>query len=233
MSYNQQNKHIYLSSIRELQASDAEENLKKKREMQQLFAESLRKQIEEKQQMKQNQLSKHKNIYQTSKNETKYHFTFGENDENGTVSNRSQSSLNQENHDLSFNMNIETFTINENKQPKPMKQLLSKADLSVFDHFKTNGQININDDSPFVSSTVPTPPQGFSIRNNQNNFKPISTLPINTKQIVNLEQNSRIDNYSKIPEWTKKNNFKNYRPPQTRSKSVLLKQMKNIIPETD
>jgi hypothetical protein len=51
--------------------------------------------------------------------------------------------------------------------PKPpRKQLLTKADLSQIDFARRTDppRIQISTESPFAQSTVPTPPQGFSLR---------------------------------------------------------------------
>jgi hypothetical protein len=51
--------------------------------------------------------------------------------------------------------------------PKPpRKQLLTRADLSQFDFARRADQprVQISTESPFAQSTVPTPPQGFSLR---------------------------------------------------------------------
>ncbi|OHS99729.1 hypothetical protein TRFO_33810 [Tritrichomonas foetus] len=186
----------YLSSLRDLQGGDAEENLKKKREQQIAFAESLRRQIEEKQQrkkMEQNQQSVSNQLSspiskQIVINESKPHFTFGEQENkivmfNKTQKARAASSLLTEPPDFSFvsNFDIDNLTSNlastttkrKNEVKKPRKQILTKADLSQFDHFSAmnsknvSSQIHINSDSPFASSTVPTPPQGFSMRSAQ------------------------------------------------------------------
>lgn len=222
--------HTYLSSIRDLQASDAEENLKKKREQQIAFAESLRKQIDEKRQrIHQQQPNQKRNINQqfkdTQRNEP--HFTFGKESETSEVTKPQnfpyfqpkESAINSfgndENFDFSFSVNVEPLTSKNddysysqsNSSSHPRRQILTKADLSQFDKFSSSsinsgnssfcrhGTIQINTDSPFATSTVATPPQGFSIRRHPIS-QPMNFLQPQTEydQIDFKSSNSRFDN---------------------------------------
>lgn len=175
-----QSQHIYLSAIRDLQAADAEDNLKKKREQQFAFAESLKRQIEEKQRLKK-QMHNHASTqpaYREALQRNEAHCTFGDNCENLGINKMKVAKPSQFENDDSFafdNFNQKSSTYSHSKRPR--KQILTKADLSQFDHYaqvnprKENVRLNqntihINTDSPFASSTVSTPPQGFSMRKN-------------------------------------------------------------------
>jgi hypothetical protein len=137
--------HAYLSAIRDLTEADGEENLRKKREQQAAFAESLKSQIEDKAKRK-------------AKATAQSRFTFSDKDRPppGTG--------------LTSALRVGP----DPPAPRPKasrRQILSKADLTQFDIFAKNGTngyvhraIPISTDSPFVNSKIPTPPQGFSLR---------------------------------------------------------------------
>lgn len=212
--------HTYLSAIRDLQSADAEENLKKKREQQIAFAESLRKQIDEKRQRKQQQQNQKYNInqFKDGQQRNEPHFTFGEETSNFQP-NISQPKNFEEDVDInySFSMNFDSLSSKPIKiqSNHTRKQLFTKADLSQFDLFSSKSgkensnfsmyrpaQIQINTDSPFASSTVSTPPQGFSMRH------PQATQPFNSQFQVSNDQN-----VFQTPNYLFENSISNYQNP--------------------
>jgi hypothetical protein len=138
--------HPYLSAIRDLTSFDADEALRRKREQQAAFADTLRQQIEEKKRRK-----------------AEAHFTFGR-----EKSPRAPSGLGLSDADLASTVVISP----ESKRPPPKplrKQLLSRADLSQLEFFAkcdypSRPPIPIATDNPLAASNVPTPPPGFSLR---------------------------------------------------------------------
>lgn len=178
--------HSYLSSLRELTAADSENVMRKKREQQAAFADSLRRQIEEKERRR-----------------SKMHFTFGEeNIEEKAIT-------------------VEDDVVPEFQKipecPEPQKalqrrQIFTKADLSQFDNFQRRNTINISQTSPFANSTVPTPPQGFSVRA----APKVVEQPKTIQYLQNAEKREKIP--VKMLEQPKK--FQ-YSPPKTRAKSMF------------
>lgn len=266
--------HAFLSSIRDIQASDNEENLKKKREQQIAYAESLRKQIDEKRQKIYQQENKKccMNQFKDTQQRNEPHFTFGEEELSFPHMQKKEHTLsnfgNNKQLDFSCPVNFETLLNKpaKNASKNSQKQILTKADLSQFDLFSTSGKlfgynstfmnhnpIQISTDSPFATSTVSTPPQGFSMRCPYISQNQTFSDPVDSRTVNSIFDNFSIANHQNTmpsPHDSQPNKYNNnlivnsklastvtkkttYRPPQihSRAKSMLLHPigMKNTV----
>lgn len=149
--------HAYLSALRDL-TGENEADIRKKRESQQAFAESLRRQIEEKRRAQNNKAN---------------HYTFGQDYEPSINQFANQpSGIGTSSPDFSTAVSITPEPVPQARTKPKRMQIINRADLTQFDKFATvkeaiepkHRSIPISNDSPFINSTVPTPPQGFSMR---------------------------------------------------------------------